>query len=207
MGFAERQPNLAEPVAARPGRERRGDNYWGSWCAPCRAEAPHLESTYKATRSLGVRFLGIAIRDTRETATAFQASFGITYPSVFDPAGRVALAFRDVPPRSVPATIVLDRRLRITAVFRKPLLREDLEPTVARQPPTAPHHSHGCSACSPGHRCPMHDDTHQRRRAHRPLGVAYRGSVDRTLRRDFGSDQATSRRLVATVPAVAAAAA
>src|SRR6266498_3157145 len=60
-------------------------NFWGSWCAPCRAEAPELEATYQATRSLGVALVGVDIRDGRDAATAFMADFHLTYPSLFDP--------------------------------------------------------------------------------------------------------------------------
>ena len=94
-------------------------NFWGSWCAPCRAEAPDLEKTFRATKSLGVRFLGVDVRDDRDAATAFQKSFHLSYPSLYDPAGQVAVGFRDVSPNVVPATLLLDRQLRVAAVFRR----------------------------------------------------------------------------------------
>lgn len=105
-------------------------NFWGSWCAPCRAEAPDLQATYLATRDLGVEFLGVDVRDGRDAATAFQDSFAITYPSLFDPPGRITLAFTDVPPNVVPATLLLDRELRIAAVFRKRVYRTELEAAI-----------------------------------------------------------------------------
>jgi thiol-disulfide isomerase/thioredoxin len=105
-------------------------NFWGSWCAPCRAEAPDLQATYLATKDLGVHFVGIDIRDGRDAATAFQADFGITYPSLYDPPGRIALGFRDVPPNVVPATVLLDRQLRIAAVFRKRVTEQELDATI-----------------------------------------------------------------------------
>ena len=105
-------------------------NFWGSWCAPCRAEAPELEATYQATKALGVAFIGVDIRDGRDAATAFMASFGLTYSSLFDPAGRIVLAFRDVPPNVVPATILIDRQYRVAAVFRRRITRRELEAAV-----------------------------------------------------------------------------
>ena len=106
-------------------------NFWGSWCAPCRAEADDLEATYQATREQGVRFLGINIQDGRDKAVAFEEAFKITYPSLFDPPSRMALAF-DIPPNSIPATVVLDRESRIAVVIRTSVKRETLEPIVAR---------------------------------------------------------------------------
>jgi thiol-disulfide isomerase/thioredoxin len=105
-------------------------NFWGSWCARCRAEAPELEATWQATKDLGVQFLGVDIRDGRDAANAFLADFHITYPSLYDPPGKVVLGFRDVPPNVVPATVLLDRRLRVAAVFRKRVTGRELEAAV-----------------------------------------------------------------------------
>lgn len=105
-------------------------NFWGSWCAPCRAEAPDLQATYLATRDLGVEFLGVDVQDSRDKAKAFQDGFGITYPSLFDPPSRLALGFADVPPNVVPATILLDRGMRIASVFRKRVYRRELESAI-----------------------------------------------------------------------------
>ena len=105
-------------------------NFWASWCAPCRLEAPELANVYQATQSKGVTFVGINIRDDKDKALAFEESFAVPYPSLFDPAGRTALGFREVPPNALPATIVIDRKGRVAAVFRKALLRDDLEPVV-----------------------------------------------------------------------------
>jgi peroxiredoxin len=116
--------------------EARGDvvvlNFWGSWCGPCRAEADDLQRVYTATKASGVRFLGVNVKDTESRAKAFDVNFKITYPSLFDQAGRVALQLRAAPPNAIPATIVIDRAGRIAAVFRKGLLDDELQPVVER---------------------------------------------------------------------------
>lgn len=91
-------------------------NFWASWCAPCREEAQSLQGVYDATRADGVRFVGVDFRDDRSTALAFLRTHGVTYPSLFDQPGRVALAFRNsLPPNATPTTLVLDRRGRVAA--------------------------------------------------------------------------------------------
>jgi thiol-disulfide isomerase/thioredoxin len=111
-------------------------NFWASYCAPCRTEAPELEATYTALRSEGVVFVGINVRDQRDPALAYLADVKPSWGSLFDPSAALALDF-DVPPNTIPATLVVDRKGRLAAVFRAAVSREVLEPllrkTVAEQ--------------------------------------------------------------------------
>ena len=94
-------------------------NFWGSWCPPCRAEAPTLAATAEQYRSAGVSFLGVDVRDTSASALAFVRDFGITYPSVSDAGSEITLDFTAVVPiAGTPTTLVIDRTGHIAgAVF------------------------------------------------------------------------------------------
>lgn len=111
-------------------------NVWGSWCAPCREEAPVLAEASR--RYAGeVAFLGINIRDNRSKALAFEKRFGITYPSFADFDGSTVLSLNDyVPVNVVPVTLVLDAEGRVAArvlgVLRKATLSALLD-TVLRE--------------------------------------------------------------------------
>lgn len=90
-------------------------NIWGSWCAPCRKEAPVLENAYRDLQPQGVSFVGIDVRDDAAQALAFQKQFKFTYPSLVDD-GRLLLALRGAASAStVPTTLVLDRAGRVAA--------------------------------------------------------------------------------------------
>jgi thiol-disulfide isomerase/thioredoxin len=98
----------------------RGDvvvlNFWGSWCAPCRAEAPALAALAKHFWPRGVRFVGVDIQDSPAAAEAFERNFLISYPSLNDPGDQVALAFQStVPPAGIPTTLVIGRTGRVAA--------------------------------------------------------------------------------------------
>ena len=54
-------------------------NLWASWCKPCKDELPALQSVWSSEQDPGVRFVGIAYRDTEEAARAMLQTYGATY--------------------------------------------------------------------------------------------------------------------------------
>ena len=105
-------------------------NFWGSWCNPCRAEADDLENAFQATKAKGVTFIGVNSRDSRDDAKEFERG-RVTYPSIFDPDGKVGLTF-DVTQVSTPQTLILDREGRIAVALRRATVIAELQPLVER---------------------------------------------------------------------------
>ena len=104
-------------------------NLWAQWCGPCRTEAPEMESLAKQ----GVQVVGIDVRDpAREVAQDFVRDRQLTYPSIYDPDGRVLLKLAGYPRNIIPSTIVLDKQHRVAAVFLRPVLAQDLLPVAQR---------------------------------------------------------------------------
>ena len=80
-----------------------------------------------------MQFLGLNVKETNEQfATAFVERFGIEFPSLYDPRGEVALAFRGYPANAIPSTIVLDRRQRVAAVYTGTVAQRDLRSVLDR---------------------------------------------------------------------------
>ena len=105
-------------------------NFWGSWCAPCRAEADDLEKTFQATKDKDVVFLGINTRDDRDSAKAFERG-RVTYPSIYDPDGKVGLQV-DPTYTVPPTTLVLDRQGRIAITLHRATTVTELRPLVEK---------------------------------------------------------------------------
>jgi thiol-disulfide isomerase/thioredoxin len=108
-------------------------NFWGSWCAPCRVETPEFSEVADELADDGVQFLGINVKETSEQfAQAFVDRFVISFPSLYDPRGEVALAFRDYPANAIPSTIVLDPEYRVAAVYTGEVAQDDLRRVLER---------------------------------------------------------------------------
>ncbi len=89
-------------------------NVWGSWCPPCRKEAPDLQAASVETKNVA-QFIGITSKDYDPApAEAFVRTFKITYPSIYDPTGKVLLAFAgELPPSAIPSTMIIDQQGRL----------------------------------------------------------------------------------------------
>ena len=83
-------------------------NFWASWCGPCQSEMPDFEAKYQELGS-DVQFLMINMtdgdRETVETASAFIAKKGYTFPVFYDTQYSAAIAYSVY---SLPTTFFID---------------------------------------------------------------------------------------------------
>ncbi|MET9604554.1 TlpA disulfide reductase family protein [Streptomyces sp. NPDC006512] len=117
-------------------------NVWGSWCPPCRAEAPYFAKVSKEMADGGkdVAFVGLNTRDnSKQNAASFEETYGITYPSLYDPDGKLMLRFPKgtLNPQAIPSTIVLDKEGRIASralvALNEEQLRSMIDPLLAEK--------------------------------------------------------------------------
>ncbi|MEU6948852.1 TlpA disulfide reductase family protein [Streptomyces sp. NPDC046316] len=116
-------------------------NAWGSWCGPCRAEAPHFAKVANDLKAEGVEFVGLNTRDfNKQQAVTFEEDYEVPYPSLYDPAGKLIL--NGFPKgtlnlQAIPSTVVLDKDGKIAAralmALDEKKLRSMIEPLLAEK--------------------------------------------------------------------------
>ncbi|MQA99422.1 MAG: redoxin domain-containing protein [Actinobacteria bacterium] len=112
-----RAPEISLPLLGGGGRVTSSDlegkilvlNFWGSFCPPCRDEAPILDRAHREYGDYGVVVLGIDVqRDSDAAALRFADEFGMTYRLLKDRGGELA-ATLEVNDRFLPQTFFVHR--------------------------------------------------------------------------------------------------
>ncbi len=104
-------------------------NFWASWCAPCKAEAPALESFQRQHAASGFTVLGINLDDTTADAMDFVRRYGLTYPQLREGDGddrRDAYGMT-----GFPESFLVDPRGHVALIRRGPVDESYLAEQVA----------------------------------------------------------------------------
>jgi cytochrome c biogenesis protein CcmG/thiol:disulfide interchange protein DsbE len=103
-------------------------NFWGSWCIPCREEAPALERVWQAKRDTDVQFVGVNVWEAETDALNFVREQRITYLNLLDPAGRLAI---ELGLTGIPETYFVSREGKLVRRWVGPITDERLRALVA----------------------------------------------------------------------------
>ena len=102
-------------------------NFWASWCPPCKAEMPDFQKEFEAQGS-NVQFLIVNLTDgkqeTVDSASAYVAQQGYTFPVFYDTASSAAMAYGI---RSIPTTFFIDAQGYLVAQATGAIGRETLQ--------------------------------------------------------------------------------
>jgi cytochrome c biogenesis protein CcmG/thiol:disulfide interchange protein DsbE len=101
--------------------------FWASWCDPCAAEAPAIESFSQSPAGRG-RVIGVDWSDGLPGARSFVRRYRWSFANVRDAEGTVGNAYRLA---NVPTTFAIDTHGRIRATLRGPQTERSLAQALA----------------------------------------------------------------------------
>ncbi len=106
-------------------------NMWATWCPPCRAEMPAIESVYMEYKDQGLVVLAInqTIQDNPLDIAPFTSEYGLTFPILLDETADTARAYHI---QSLPSSYFINRQGIINKVIiggpmSEALLRTQIE--------------------------------------------------------------------------------
>ena len=102
-------------------------NFWATWCQPCKKEAPRFQSAFERYRGR-VAFVGVDTTDFTGDGRAFLARYGVSYPNVRDPAGRVLHKYGGS--SDIPRTFIVGRSGRVQSYIFGEARASDLESAI-----------------------------------------------------------------------------
>ena len=90
--------------------------FWATWCPPCRAEIPSLESLYSSLKPKGLVMLAVDLAEDKKKVQDFVGQNKMDVPVLLDATGDVGNSYGV---QAIPATFVLDKSGRIVALMNQ----------------------------------------------------------------------------------------
>lgn len=99
-------------------------NFWQSSCAPCNDEAPMLQAQWVNAQSQGIVFIGVDLDDNHADALKFSQQYGLTYTSVYDNSGNIAV---DYAVTYIPETIFINSAGKVVVAVRQEISEKQFQ--------------------------------------------------------------------------------
>ena len=103
-------------------------NFWATWCIPCAAEMPELESLYQQYRDRGLRVLGVNLGEEGDVIAEWAQRLDLSFDMLADEEQQVAALYQL---RGVPSTYVIAPSGVIVQIFYGPITSSTLQAAIA----------------------------------------------------------------------------
>ena len=102
-------------------------NNWATWCPPCKAEMPTLESYYETHAAQGFMIVAIEAGEAQDAVSQFARAHGLKFRVWLDPANVSLAMFKNA---SLPNSYVIDRSGTVRYAWTGAISRSVLEKYV-----------------------------------------------------------------------------
>ncbi|MDV2683080.1 redoxin domain-containing protein [Alkalihalophilus lindianensis] len=103
-------------------------NFWASWCPPCRAEMPDMESFYQEADVVILAVNQTGSESSVQAVESFTEELGLTFPILLDEKGEAAALYNVQP---LPTSVFVNREGEVHHVqvgaMNKEMMRRVLE--------------------------------------------------------------------------------
>ena len=105
-------------------------NFWATWCPPCKAEMPALQSVYEKYSEDGLVLIGINVQENPAVIQQFIDDYGLTFPVFLDSTANTSRAYQQ---EAFPSTYFIDRDGRVAeTAFGGPMSEGFIESNVRK---------------------------------------------------------------------------
>ena len=105
-------------------------NFFASWCVPCEEEGPQLIAfQFEHHRTGDASMLSVIFNDTASAARSYQSKIGVTWPTLADSTGSLALAFGA---RENPTSFVIAPNGRVLTAILGGVTTSGLDQIIAK---------------------------------------------------------------------------
>lgn len=104
-------------------------NFWATWCPPCKAEMPHMQSFYEQMNQEEVVILAVNLtsQDTQDKVETFVDAYGLTFPIALDVDGEVGRLYEIF---TIPTTYFIDEEGKIVQKYIGPLDEQSMKKMI-----------------------------------------------------------------------------
>jgi peroxiredoxin len=106
-------------------------NFWATWCPPCKAEMPHMQSFYEEEKDHHVIILAVNLTTSEKNKAnveKFVKENGITFPVLLDSQGEIGNVYQAF---TIPTSYVIDSNGVIQQKIIGPISKEMMKDMIS----------------------------------------------------------------------------